>query len=68
MVEENFFAAPLLPAVARWRRAGLDAACLTVCGSCSGDATIAAPRANSSTARTADCLMTLIWSSAVWLF
>ena len=39
-----------------------------VCGSCSGDATIAAPRANSSTARTADCLMTLIWSSALWLF
>ena len=68
MVAEDFFAGPLLPAVARWRRAGLDAARLTVCGPCSGDATIAAPRANSSTARTADRLMTLIWSSALSLF
>ena len=57
----GLFAGPPGPAAARWRRAGLDGAPLTVCRHCArNDAT--------AITRTADRLITLIWSSALSLF
>ena len=70
MVAEDFLQDPG-PAVARWRRADLDAAHLPrFAGRAVAMKRSAASRANSSTAmtRTADRLMTLIWSSALSLF
>ena len=66
MVAEDFLRGP---AVARWRRADLDAAHLPrFAGRTVAMKRSAASRANSSTAtRTADRLMTLIWSSALSL-
>ena len=71
MVAEDFFAGSPGPAVARWRRADLDAAHLRrFAGRAVATQRSAASRANASTAmtRTADRLMTLIWSSALSLF
>ena len=69
MVAEDFLQDPG-PAVARWRRADLDAAHLRqFAGRAVATQRSAASRANSSTAtRAADRLMTLIWSSALSLF